>query len=51
MKVVIRFFRLAAALAVFATTGCATSVAHWIVQTRDHQGDSLSTRAQNRPEG
>lgn len=22
-----------------ATTGCATSIAHWIVQTRDHQGD------------
>jgi tetratricopeptide (TPR) repeat protein len=39
MKVVARFVRLAAALAVLATTGCATSVAHWIVQTRDHQGD------------
>ncbi|GAC1581104.1 MAG: hypothetical protein NVS3B7_16010 [Candidatus Elarobacter sp.] len=22
-----------------ATTGCATTVAHWIVQTRNHQGD------------
>jgi tetratricopeptide (TPR) repeat protein len=22
-----------------STTGCATSIAHWIVQTRDHQGD------------
>jgi len=31
--------RFAAALSVLATTGCATSVAHWIVQTRDHQGD------------
>ncbi len=37
---VVRFFRLAATLAVLAaTTGCATSIAHWIVQTRDRQGD------------
>jgi tetratricopeptide (TPR) repeat protein len=39
MKLVVRLFRLAAALAMLATTGCATSIAHWIVQTRDHQGD------------
>jgi hypothetical protein len=29
----------AAALLVFGVTGCATDVARWIVQTRNHQGD------------
>lgn len=30
---------LAGGLLAFGTTGCATSVAHWIVETRSHQGD------------
>jgi hypothetical protein len=39
-----RVFRLLALLLVCAllplgTTGCASSVAHWIVRTRNHQGD------------
>jgi tetratricopeptide (TPR) repeat protein len=34
-----RLIRALAAASVLATTGCATSVAHWIVQTRDRQGD------------
>jgi tetratricopeptide (TPR) repeat protein len=31
--------RALVAASVLLTTGCATSVAHWIVQTRDRQGD------------
>ena len=35
-----RLFVLAAALTLpLATTGCATSIAQWIVRTRNHQGD------------
>lgn len=36
----LRFARpLLAVFALFVSSGCASSVAHWIVQTRDHQGD------------
>jgi len=34
-----RLIRALIACSMLATTGCATSIAHWIVQTRDHQGD------------
>jgi len=39
-RVRVRRFTLAAAVAVvLATSGCASRIQHWIVQTRNHQGD------------
>ncbi len=40
---------LACAVLPLGTTGCATSVAHWIVQTRNHQGD-VSLQHYNYPD-
>ncbi len=34
-----RFVLALAAVAMLATTGCASSIQHWIVQSRNHQGD------------
>ncbi len=35
----VRFARLLVAAVLLGTTGCASSVTHWIVATRNHQGD------------
>jgi hypothetical protein len=34
-----RFVLALTAVALLATTGCASSIQHWIVQSRNHQGD------------
>lgn len=40
---------VALAVMMLATTGCASSVSHWIVETRNHQGD-VALQHQNYPD-
>jgi tetratricopeptide (TPR) repeat protein len=39
MRTVLRLVRIAVALLAVGTAGCASTISHWIVNTRDHQGD------------